>query len=180
MTARVDKRDTPTTARGSFGNALSAMYVLATVAMGLGFLVIVGLMFVPSDWREMFEDPSEVYVPGSVEGFSTETAAGPLREAPGVTRVEHLKFRAVLVAYNWEFEPKEIRVPVGAEVEFAARSGQEYHGIALMGTSIAFPLATNEVTEFTHVFDEAGEYTWVCSQYCGSGHANMYGTVIVE
>lgn len=163
----------------NLGDALGAMYVVAAAVMGLGFLIVVVLIFVPSDWREMFEEPSDVYVPGSTEVFSAPPP-GPLEEPPGVTRIAPGQYRVVLVAYNWEFEPKEIRVPAGSEAHFVMRSGQDYHGFALIGTPITVPLVANAVTEATHVFDEPGEYLWVCSEYCGAGHATMQGKVIVE
>ena len=68
---------------------------------------------------------------------------------------------------------------MGSEIRFSARSGQDYHGFAVIGTDIVVPLLHNEVTEVSHVFDEPGEYLWVCSEYCGAGHANMNGKIIV-
>ena len=29
------------------------------------------------------------------------------------------------------------------------------------------------------LFDEPGEMPWVCNEYCGVGHHNMYGKMIV-
>lgn len=159
--------------------ALSAMYVIAAVGMFVGFLVIVALMFVPSDWRSMFED-REVYVPGAMEGYTLRSRPAVLGERPGVSEVAPGKFRVVLVAYNWEFVPNEIRLPAGAEVEFVARSGQDYHGLAIIGTPIVMSLLQNEIAEAHHTFTEPGEYLFVCSEYCGAGHATMAGKIIVE
>lgn len=161
------------------GDPLGAMYILAAVAMGIGFLIITVLIFVPSDLFDR-SAPEDLYTPGSGTSWVEESRLHPITEPPGVRQVEPGVFVATLYAYNWEFEPREIRVPVGATVTFRARSRQEYHGFALVGTPVILSLDPNEMREATYTFDEPGEYPFVCSEYCGGGHVAMSGRVIVE
>jgi len=161
-------------------SALGSMYVLAVLLLCAGAIVIVALMFVPSDWKEIFSDPEEVYVPGSTPGFEPLAQPAGLSDPPGVTLLERGHYRVVIEAYNWEFNPKEIRLPVGAEVNIVARSSQDYHGIAIVSTDIVLQLFQNQVAQASFTFTEAGEYPFVCAEYCGAGHINMTGKIIVE
>ncbi|MEX2583573.1 MAG: hypothetical protein WD766_09870 [Gemmatimonadota bacterium] len=163
----------------SGGSSLGAMYVMAAFLMLVGSLFVVAMMFVPSDWLDG-SDTSDAYIPGSGPGFVPAARPAVLQEPPGVTQMGPDRYRVVIEAYNWEYVPKEIRVPLGAEVQFVARSAQDYHGIAIIGTGIIMPLLQNEIAEATHTFTEPGEYIFVCADYCGAGHATMSGTVIVE
>jgi cytochrome c oxidase subunit 2 len=36
------------------------------------------------------------------------------------------------------------------------------------------------VTRVVYTFDEPGEHLIICHEYCGIGHHNMWGKVIVE
>ena len=163
------------------GEALSAMYVVAVLVMGIALVVIVALIFVPRDFS-FSRNTEDVYVPGAAgAGAFDENAAAAFRAPPaGVREVAPGRYEAVIEAVNWEFRPKEIRVPVGSEVTFRAHSLEDYHGIALIGTPVLLSLKQNELAEATHIFTEPGEYLWVCSEYCGAGHTGMTGMVIVE
>jgi cytochrome c oxidase subunit II len=154
------------------------MYALAAVAMGLAFLAIVVLMFIP---RDLFHrtPSSGVWTPGSIPAWTPPNAPAAV-EAPGIYPLGEGRFRVVMHAYNWTFTPDEIRVPVGAEVTFVALSMQDYHGVAIIGTPVIISFDQTQPREATHTFDEPGEYLFVCSEYCGAGHVSMTGRVIVE
>ncbi len=169
----------PAPARG--GDPLAAMYVLAAALLFVGSIVVIGMLFVPSNWFSGGDAASEqFYVPGAGTTYASINRPAASFEAPGVREVEPRQYIAVIEAYNWEFEPKVIRIPVGSRVTFRARSSQDYHGIAIIGTNIILSLARNNISEATHVFEEPGEYMFVCSDYCGAGHALMTGTIYVE
>jgi cytochrome c oxidase subunit II len=160
------------------GGGLEAMYVIAAFLMFVASIVVVVVMVLPSNPFGGGAD-EEVYTPGSIEPFRPFNAPEVL-EAPGVRDLGGGRYLVVIEAYNWTFQPSEIRVPVGAEVTFRARSRQDYHGIAIIGTPVILSLTQNETAEVVHTFTERGEYLFVCSEYCGAGHATMQGTVIVE
>lgn len=166
---------------GSGGDALGAMYVLAAVLMIIAFGVLVLLMFIPSDLGARLRGDSQaMYVPGSGESFTPLSGVEYLLEPAGVRELERGRYLAVIEAVNWSFRPNEIRVPVGSEVTFRARSVEDYHGFALAGTDILLSLNQNEMSEAVHTFAEPGEYVFICSEYCGANHGYMIGRVIVE
>jgi cytochrome c oxidase subunit 2 len=35
------------------------------------------------------------------------------------------------------------------------------------------------VSKLTYTFDRIGEYPYICTEYCGIGHAAMFGTIKV-
>jgi heme/copper-type cytochrome/quinol oxidase subunit 2 len=164
-------------ARG--GDPLGAMYIVAAVGMGVAALVVVVLMFLPSDLFDGRDD-ADVWVPGSIPAWAPPSIASGVSEPVGVREIAPGRYRVVMEAVNWSFRPNEIRLPAGAEVTFRAQSLEDYHGIAIIDTPIVFSLEQNEAKEATHVFEEPGEYLIVCSEYCGSGHISMLARVLVE
>lgn len=90
------------------------------------------------------------------------------------------RYEVYVLAQAWNFQPREIRVPVGSTVTFYLTSRDVQHGMKLDGTNINMMVLPGEVSKLTATFDEAGEYNFVCHEYCGVGHHTMYGQLIVE
>ncbi len=179
-TARMD--DTESTGPGlkqRGGDPLAAMYMLAALLMAAAAGVVILLMFVP-DGASSSADAADLWIPGSGSGWEPIAIERPDFSPPGLVRIGTLEYVAVVEAYNWVFRPSEIRIPVGATVTFRARSVDDYHGLAIMGTPIVISLPRSGTTEVIHTFAEPGEYPIVCAEYCGAGHVNMTGLVIVE
>jgi cytochrome c oxidase subunit II len=85
-----------------------------------------------------------------------------------------------VVARRFAFEPGEIQVAVGERVRLQVRSADGLHGIEIRKFKVAkeIPRGNKPVTiEFTA--DEAGRYPILCSEYCGDGHDDMKGTLVV-
>ena len=104
----------------------------------------------------------------------------PPFDNPGVREISDGKYEAVIIAQIWSFSPNEIRVPAGAEVTFRVASTDVVHGFFIENTQINAMVVPGQITEVTQTFDEAGEYLLICHEYCGIGHHNMWGRVIVE
>jgi len=85
-----------------------------------------------------------------------------------------------VVAKRFAFEPAEIQVTVGERVRLVLRTADGLHGIELKKFKIAkeIPRGNKAVTvEFTA--DEAGRFPFLCSEYCGDGHDDMKGMLVV-
>jgi cytochrome c oxidase subunit 2 len=85
-----------------------------------------------------------------------------------------------VVARRFAFEPAEIQVSVGERVRLLVRTADGLHGIEIKKFKVAkeIPRGNKPVTiEFTA--DEAGRYPILCSEYCGDGHDDMKGTLVV-
>jgi len=85
-----------------------------------------------------------------------------------------------VVARRFAFEPGEIQVAVGERVRLLVRSADGLHGIEIKKFKVAkeIPRGNKPVAiEFTA--DEAGRYPILCSEFCGDGHDDMKGTLVV-
>jgi cytochrome c oxidase subunit II len=85
----------------------------------------------------------------------------------------------VATARTWKFTPNEIKVPVGATVTFYVVSVDVQHGFKIQNTNVNAQIVPGHVTKMTTTFKEAGTYVFMCTEYCGSAHAQMSGSVIV-
>jgi cytochrome c oxidase subunit II len=85
-----------------------------------------------------------------------------------------------VVARRFTWEPAEIQVAVGERVRLVLRTADGLHGIELKKFKISkeIPRGNKPVTvDFTA--DEAGRFPFLCSEYCGDGHDDMKGVLVV-
>src|SRR5689334_7416881 len=85
-----------------------------------------------------------------------------------------------IVAKRFAFEPAEIQVTVGERVRLVLRTADGLHGLELEKFKInkEIPRGNKAVTvDFTA--SEAGSFPFFCSEYCGDGHDDMKGVLVV-
>ncbi len=99
---------------------------------------------------------------------------------PGVVQVAPGRYEVHMVAGIWVFTPNVIRVPAGSEVTFIATSRDVIHGFFMPRADINVMLLPGRIARVTARFPKAGEYLFICHEYCGLGHHTMSGKVIVE
>jgi cytochrome c oxidase subunit 2 len=109
---------------------------------------------------------------------STITETGPFSN-PGLREVAPGEFEAYVVSRTFNFDPAEIVVPQGATVTIYVTSQDVQHGFKITDTNVNMQIVPGQVSKLTYTFDEAGEFPYICTEYCGQGHAAMYGTVKV-
>ena len=85
-----------------------------------------------------------------------------------------------ITASTWRFEPSTVRVRQGTKVRLMIKSIDVDHGFALRAYDIDVKLRPGETETVEFVAGKAGTFEFFCSVYCGSGHPNMRGTLIVE
>jgi len=86
-----------------------------------------------------------------------------------------------VVAKRFAFEPSPIEVTVGETVRLLVTSADGVHGIEIKKFKVKkeIPRGGDPVTiEFTA--SEAGEFPILCSEYCGDGHEDMTGMLVVR
>lgn len=99
---------------------------------------------------------------------------------PGLRELAPGKYEAYILAQTWQFLPREITVAAGSTVSFYVTSKDVQHGFRIQDTNVNMQIVPGQVSKLTVTFDEPGRYDYICTEYCGSAHAIMYGTVIVE
>lgn len=113
----------------------------------------------------------------------TPAAPRPVRVTSGVGELAAAQDepRVIeVVARRFTWEPAEIQVTVGERVRLVLRTADGLHGIELKKFKIAkeIPRGNKPVTvDFTA--DEAGRFPFLCSEYCGDGHDDMKGMLVV-
>lgn len=85
-----------------------------------------------------------------------------------------------VTASRFHFEPASLEVTEGDRIALTLRSADGTHGIAIPEFKVkaTIPKGGSPVTvEF--VAAKAGTYQIECSEYCGSGHRQMKGRLVV-
>jgi cytochrome c oxidase subunit 2 len=85
-----------------------------------------------------------------------------------------------MTAKNWEFEPSTITVNKGDLVKINIKSIDVDHGIRLSEFNVNEKLEPNKEVNIEFIADQTGEFTFSCNVFCGEGHSNMKGTLIVN
>jgi cytochrome c oxidase subunit 2 len=123
-----------------------------------------------------------IQVPSPEERVDPNTVAleGPWAD-PGLREVVPGKeYKAYVLAQTWQFLPREMTIPAGAKVTFYVTSKDVQHGFKLQDTNLNVQVIPGQVSKLAITIDEPGSYDFICTEYCGTGHAAMFGTLIVE
>jgi cytochrome c oxidase subunit 2 len=88
--------------------------------------------------------------------------------------------RIDMKASKFAFSPGTIRVKAGTPVELHIVSTDVVHGFAIPALKINERLDPGKEVVVNFTPDQAGKYPFRCSVFCGSGHADMHGELIVE
>ena len=86
-----------------------------------------------------------------------------------------------VIAKRFAFEPAEIEVTVGEKVTLAVRSADGVHGVEIKKVKVKKEIPRGaEPVMIAFTATEAGRFPIVCSEYCGDGHDDMKGTLVVK
>ncbi|MFC5449570.1 cupredoxin domain-containing protein [Paenibacillus aestuarii] len=100
------------------------------------------------------------------------------QEAPTNTDSAAAGGQAVTIkASNFKFDQTEYHVKKGEPVTITLDNTQGAHGVSIKDFKVS--LDSTKKT-FTFTPDKTGSFPIICSVMCGSGHANMKSTLIVE
>lgn len=121
-------------------------------------------------------------LPGVYERVDPTTLyeAGSAFANPGLRELAPGKYELYIRAQIWSFTPNEVRIPAGSDVTIIATSADVLHGFKLQNTNLNMMVVPGQLSRLSMRFDEPGTYNFVCHEYCGTDHHNMYGRIIVE
>ena len=86
-----------------------------------------------------------------------------------------------VVARRYSFEPAVIEAVEGERLRILVKSGDGLHGFEIKKFKVSKEIPRGGdpvVIEFTA--SEAGKFPILCSVFCGDGHGDMKGTLIVS
>lgn len=86
-----------------------------------------------------------------------------------------------IVAQRLGFEPSQIEVTEGDHVRLVVRSADGVHGLEIKKFKIQkkIPRGGDPVT-IDFIASAAGTFPILCSEYCGEGHDDMKGALVVS
>ena len=85
-----------------------------------------------------------------------------------------------VTANNFSFEPATITVNKGDTVLLKITSLDVNHGFAISKFGVSEFIGAGKTVTVEFVASESGSYPFYCSVYCGSGHGEMKGALIVK
>ena len=91
---------------------------------------------------------------------------------------EFKEFR--ITARQFQFDPSTIEVSKGDKVRLIVTSTDVPHGIAIQEYGINERMEVGKPVTIEFTADKTGTFTAFCSVFCGSGHGNMKGKLIVK
>ncbi len=83
------------------------------------------------------------------------------------------------VGQQYSFTPQCILVPTGTTVNIRATSADVVHGFLIDGSNVNTMLVPGYVSTISTRFDQPGDRTMPCHEFCGVGHEGMWGKVRV-
>lgn len=85
-----------------------------------------------------------------------------------------------VVARRYAFEPAEIEVKVGESVRLMVRSADGLHGFEIKQFKVKKELERGAKPVAIDIkADTAGRFPIICSEFCGEGHEDMKGALVV-
>lgn len=95
-------------------------------------------------------------------------------ERPLVKEVVH-----DVVASRYAYDPPNVTVRVGDVVVFRVSSSDVTHGFAIEGLHSGVEIPPGETVEVRVRVTEAGTFTIYCTVFCGTGHPQHKGSLVV-
>jgi cytochrome c oxidase subunit II len=113
-------------------------------------------------------DPSSLHLAGEF----VESNLGSAPEPNGSVTVR-------AIGQQYSFVPSCIVVPAGTQITFRMTSADVVHGILIEGTNVNTMLVPGYIAELPARFSTPGDHLMPCHEFCGVGHAGMWGRVKV-
>lgn len=83
-------------------------------------------------------------------------------------------------AKKFEFHPNRVTVKLGQPVVLVLTSEDRIHGFKMPELGIRTDIVPGQETRVALTPQKAGSFTFFCDVFCGDGHEDMDGTLIVE
>jgi len=80
---------------------------------------------------------------------------------------------------NFAFNPDSITLKKGEPVVFEISSGDRKHGFGLRAFGVRSYVLPGKVNRIRFTPEKTGKFSFSCDVFCGDGHEEMTGTVVV-
>ncbi len=103
------------------------------------------------------------------------TASPPPAPAAGPQAKEF-----TVLASQWQFSPSTITVNKGDTVKITLVNKDVSHGISIPDFGFDLKAGAGQTASGQFTADKAGTFQFRCNVFCGDGHRDMVGTLIVQ
>lgn len=111
-------------------------------------------------------------VGGGLSGLARAQASAP-SSGPPPREID-------LVAQRFHYTPSEIHIRAGEAVVLRIQSLDFVHGINLPDHGVRADLVPGRINRVALPARPAGVYAFVCDNFCGDGHEEMHGRIVVS
>lgn len=112
------------------------------------------------------------------EGSGLKDARREVEAAPPIDEAGSREIK--VSATDFSFEPKQIKAKVGEKIKLTLTNSDGKHGIAIPAFNVSLKPGEGETGSTVFIADKAGTYPFFCNVFCGSGHRQMRGELLVE
>jgi cytochrome c oxidase subunit 2 len=85
-----------------------------------------------------------------------------------------------VAASRFEFTPDTVKAKVGVPLTLVLTSLDRIHGFKMPEFGLRTDIVPDRETRLTITPQKAGSFTFFCDVFCGDGHEEMAGTLVVE
>jgi len=103
---------------------------------------------------------------GSAAGGAVRLAAQPANEVS-------------VAASKFEFTPETVKAKIGQPLTFVLTSLDRIHGFKMPDFGIRTDIIPDRETRLTITPQKTGAFAFFCDVFCGDGHEEMSGTLVV-
>jgi len=83
-------------------------------------------------------------------------------------------------AKKFEYHPNKVTAKLGQPVVLVLTSEDRIHGFKMPDFGLRTDIVPGQETRVTLTPDKAGSFTFFCDVFCGDGHEDMDGTLVIE
>ncbi|HZS44979.1 MAG TPA: cupredoxin domain-containing protein [Blastocatellia bacterium] len=160
---------------------MKRILALILIALAEVALVAASLFLTGCGANNTEQKPASASAPSTTNSSSTANNSSPsaadTKASQNAASVKETVIR--LTAKRFEYSPSQITVKKGTPVVIELISKDRLHGFNLPDFKIRSDAKPNEVTRVRFVPDKTGTFTFACDVYCGDGHEDMTGTLVV-
>jgi cytochrome c oxidase subunit II len=85
-----------------------------------------------------------------------------------------------IVAKRFDYSPREFHVKAGRAIVLEFTSVDFVHGFNMPDLNVRADLPPGRVTRVNLPASKAGTYDFLCDNFCGDGHEEMHGRMIID
>jgi cytochrome c oxidase subunit 2 len=111
-----------------------------------------------------------------VSALGCRTACAPAIESSNAAGEQIVR----ITAKRFEYSPAEVHVKRGVPVVLELTSLDHVHGLAAPDLAIRSDILPGVITRVRFVPVLTGRFGFHCDVFCGSGHEDMSGEIVVE